>query len=585
MMSSPVAPSDETPPARNPRRARFDVAPFTEVDNGGSSTRSNSPEPLATPTLSESYHGLKKNLSFKSLRELELREVRSAMWRKGGRGDPGEQIYRPKNTEEAFAHAFRGGLQTSEIMVVIDLLTLYNSIPTFDRPGSLLLAGGLRALVNLFVVALRITRKRGLPMALVFRALFGPDTLRFAAMLGGFTFLYKQTYHSLRIFNPGKRGPGQEEWWHAAVAGSISGAAVWAEKPSRRVTIGQQMMVRGLQGHYNVAKRRGWINIPHGDVLLFGLACGQIMESWLMSPEALPSGYRRWITQASRVAEPCLPLNLAASRTGRFDPEQARKTITWKSGATPRNALLIEEYARAAENGDFGPPFAPCATIHPWVDTCSWVAVDRWQAVFRFVTGRDINSVWMLPVYGALHVIPPILLRSKVFMKDPQRVLRKSVFGTIRSCSFLATFVVIFQSLVCTQRNIYSMIHGKVPAWVERVLLHKGYYWVSGTSSSQRTSAFRWANNVSSLTGFLTCLSLFNEEKKRRGELAMYVLPRGMESLWSVLRRRSYVPFVPGGEILMTSLGLGMVMSTYAHEPKMLSGLVRSVLYQFIGHG
>lgn len=31
-----------------------------------------------------------------------------------------------------------------------------------------------------------------------------------------------------------------------------------------------------------------------------------------------------------------------------------------------------------------------------------------------------------------------------------------------------------------------------------------------------------------------------------------YVLPRGMESLWSVLRRRSYVPFVPGGEVLMT---------------------------------
>lgn len=32
----------------------------------------------------------------------------------------------------------------------------------------------------------------------------------------------------------------------------------------------------------------------------------------------------------------------------------------------------------------------------------------------------------------------------------------------------------------------------------------------------------------------------------------MYVLPRGLESLWSVLRRRSYVPFVPGGEVLLT---------------------------------
>lgn len=32
------------------------------------------------------------------------------------------------------------------------------------------------------------------------------------------------------------------------------------------------------------------------------------------------------------------------------------------------------------------------------------------------------------------------------------------------------------------------------------------------------------------------------------------------------------------------SLGLSMVMSTYHNEPKMLSGLVRSILYQFVGH-
>lgn len=47
-------------------------------------------------------------------------------------------------------------------------------------------------------------------------------------------------------------------------------------------------------------------------------------------------------------------------------------------------------------------------------------------------------------------------------------------------------------------------------------------------------------------------MSLFVEEKRRRGELAMYVLPKGLEALWSTMRRRSYVPFVPGGEIALT---------------------------------
>lgn len=90
------------------------------------------------------------------------------------------------------------------------------------------------------------------------------------------------------------------------------------------------------------------------------------------------------------------------------------------------------------------------------------------------------SNRWMLPVYGALHTIPPILFRSKAFRKNPSAVLTKSFLGTMRSCSFLATFVVLFQGLVCSQRNIYYAIHNKVPAWLEAMLMHKGYYWVSG---------------------------------------------------------------------------------------------------------
>lgn len=116
--------------------------------------------------------------------------------------------------------------------------------------------------------------------------------------------------HGLRVFNVGPKGRGQEEYWHAALAGAVSGLSVAAEKPSRRVTIGQQLLVRGLQGNFNVAKSKGLINIPNGDVLLFGFSVAQIMYSWLMAPDALPSGYRRWVTNASRVAAPCLPVNL-----------------------------------------------------------------------------------------------------------------------------------------------------------------------------------------------------------------------------------------------------------------------------------
>jgi hypothetical protein len=38
------------------------------------------------------------------------------------------------------------------------------------------------------------------------------------------------------------------------------------------------------------------------------------------------------------------------------------------------------------------------------------------------------------------------------------------------------------------------------------------------------------------MVGFSTALTLFVEEKRRRAELTMYALPKGLESFWIMLR-------------------------------------------------
>ena len=43
------------------------------------------------------------------------------------------------------------------------------------------------------------------------------------------------------------------------------------------------------------------------------------------------------------------------------------------------------------------------------------------------------------------------------------------------------------------------------------------------------------------LGGMLCGLSLFVEEARRRPELAMYVLPKGLESAWVMARGKGYV--------------------------------------------
>jgi len=83
-----------------------------------------------------------------------------------------------------------------------------------------------------------------------------------------------------------------------------------------------------------------------------------------------------------------------------------------------------------------------------------------------------------------------------------------------------------------------------LPQWIVDLLISKASFW---------------------LPGFAAGLSLFVEEKRRRGELAMYVLPKGLESAWVMARGKGWV-FRTGkwGETLLTALAMGMVMVRFS---------------------
>jgi hypothetical protein len=122
----------------------------------------------------------------------------------------------------------------------------------------------------------------------------------------------------------------------------------------------------------------------------------------------------------------------------------------------------------------------------------------------------------MLPVYSALHFIPMLVLRRKHVMRDPLGMLSRALKGTLRSSSFLGVFVIIFQSeslgivffvaveeqlirrmrcegILCFRTNmIIGRTEFKYPVWLKRLFKRKESFWVMG---------------------FLTCLSLFVEER------------------------------------------------------------------------
>jgi len=354
----------------------------------------------------------------------------------------------------------------------------------------------------------------------------------------------------------------QSKRWHAALAGFIAGGiAVAFEAKSRRLVIGQQLFVRGLQGSYNGFTKKRGIHVPYGAIWVFSICSGQIMYAFLLRPDSIPPSYSSWIQTASRVQRPTVDINRELVREGKFNLEDLQSLVDWKRSTQFNKTLMSERLNDARELYQFGPQYGPCYIIHPWINDCSNVPIDRFWSVFQ----------WMLPIYGALHFIPTLLFKRKEVFKHPLKMLLKAAFGTGRSSTFMATFVTIYQTYMCTKNNLFEALlpfRVFLPSWSIDILISKPSFW---------------------LGGFLAGLALFVEESRRRAELAMYVLPKALESTWKVARGKGYLPGSEAtrrsglGEMILTAIGMAMVMSTYQVDPQHLSGLVRRILYQFIG--
>lgn len=529
-----------------------------------------------------------ENLVAMANHQERLKEARKMVWR-----DKGQPVVVVETLEACLEHALTGGLRSAT------------------------LAFNMRACLNLVLALLRIHRvPRDHRFAMIRHAVFGSDTWRFAAMLGTFTSIYKFLLNALPIVIPsmnlGQSAIEDEDLeqgstlevplqkrrarlslsaraqmqmslirkrtrrWHAALAGGIAGglAIIW-EKRNRRGVIGQQMFVRGLQGSYNAYTTSRNIRVPNGDVLVFALACGQILYAFLLRPDTLPRSYTTWIGQAAKVPAECVRMNHDLVRDGVFDLVDLDKlaqrddiTRFNKSDLLSLRSQFVNLVPGASDTRYF-PHYAPCSAVHPALSSCTSVPLDRFFAVFK----------WMLPIYGALHFVPAVLFKRKAFAEDPGKVLVRAGMGSIRSSAFLGMFVVIYQTIFCYKHKLHKLLTllrtgalpsniltaplTRLPQWLIDVLISKASFW---------------------LPGFAAGLALFVEEKRRRGELAMYVLPKGLESIWVMARGKGWV-FKTGrwGEVLLTSLGMAMVMSTYQNDPRHLSGFVRRIMYQFIG--
>jgi hypothetical protein len=144
-------------------------------------------------------------------------------------------------------------------------------------------------------------------------------------------------------------------------------------------------------------------------------------------------------------------------------------------------------------------------------------------------------AIWMLPIYGALHFLPSMLFRPRVWMREWRKMLPRALVGTLRSSGFLGMFVVIYQAMNCGMHIWYEHLLSVLTSPPSSSSLGK---WVLGSVlglTPERLRSLLVSPVSFCAPGLATGLALFIEEKRRRPELAMYVLPKALESFWLVL--------------------------------------------------
>ncbi|KAF7320338.1 hypothetical protein MKEN_00818600 [Mycena kentingensis (nom. inval.)] len=301
------------------------------------------------------------------------------------------------------------------------------------------------------------------------------------------------------------------------------------------------------------------------DAFLFWACSARIMWCFFYAPERLPKSYVKWINTLAGVDARLLEA-LRGLRTGEWS---YRKGVSHKPD-------LLTSYAR-----DLGYPVA-------WGDPAKLpayggqVANDAWNQLgiknrrnlggipCEMVHGQVGSSIGLedscvanaslrgsrafleaLAIYVPVQFLP-ILLTRPLTLLDPRRIA-KSLVGAFRSAMFLSTFLSSFWFSVCLTRTLAA-------APLLPSVSHD--FWDSDMGCI--------------LAGCLVCgSSIWIENGRRRGEMALYVLPRAVRACLPSAWVRRQTKSSRLAERLTFILSLASLLTAANHYPHVLRGLSR----------
>jgi len=325
--------------------------------------------------------------------------------------------------------------------------------------------------------------------------------------------------------------------WGTFLAGCLGGVSIVFWKRDSWRILSLYVFARFLQSAWRSARNRGWVKkylgikedswiIQHGDFHVFAFFSAQIMYSYVMHPDSLVAGFWGFIVKCG----PISPGGLAAVKgfygkgVAGVDVAALQKGIAANPKLYPGDASIIGPILASLPAGSIRIPDGHTTSILPVL-------------IKVFAKGFAVA----LPMYLSLQVVPSVVLRLGSVVRSPVSTAAHLLLNATRSACFLASFPTTYQAVILACQSL---------GWVG-----KGSFWFAG---------------------WIASLSLLIERSSRRGELALYTLPRGADSLFRVLKKRGWpINLVPGGkgEVLLFCVGMGGLSYFYHYEREVCAPL------------
>ncbi|KAG7392088.1 hypothetical protein PHYPSEUDO_002312 [Phytophthora pseudosyringae] len=408
--------------------------------------------------------------------------------------------------------------------------------------SNFLLAYNTRAGIAALLRLLKLLQRRDWKAAADVRQLldekhlnFRVDAVRLGLFLGWFTGGYRGLRALLpvvlRRVLPKKELQDEQKLKEISALGSgaIAALALGFVDAKRRRSLALYALTRALQCGYNTAKRQErwhfWgSDWQYGDALLFALSSAQVMYAYVMRPTTLPPEYFRFIQRTGPVELESLELVQQVNRGLPVSAATLQKLLDRKP-AIPRGFPLPED-------------IVPCRLVHANADSCAVGALLCFKRAFQKT----------FPLYLSLFIVPGVVIHFKRFLRAPFRTLARSTLNATRSNCFLASFVTLYLSLVCVHRRVVSKDHRFI-------------YYLAGLGAST---------------------TILLEPKSRRSELALYVLPRALDSLAMILHDRGVCSGFKYGEVALFSASMSVMMYCYELEKESMSPFLYSTMKRFL---